>query len=44
MYDGTSLAEHGVIVVTANYRLGGLGFLNGNWGIIRRSIAISRST
>jgi len=33
MYDGKSLAAHGVVVVTVNYRLGPLGFLNGNWGI-----------
>ncbi len=27
MYNGTTLAENGVIVVTTNYRLGALGFL-----------------
>jgi para-nitrobenzyl esterase len=27
MYDGTRLAQHGVIVVTINYRLGALGYL-----------------
>ena len=27
MYDGTRLAEHGVVVVTINYRLGVLGYL-----------------
>jgi len=27
VYNGTTLAEHGVIVVTANYRMGALGFL-----------------
>ena len=26
-FDGTSLAQHGVVVVTINYRLGALGFL-----------------
>jgi para-nitrobenzyl esterase len=28
IYDGTQLAKHGVIVVTLNYRLGWLGFLD----------------
>jgi para-nitrobenzyl esterase len=27
MYDGTRLAEHGIVVVTINYRLGVLGYL-----------------
>lgn len=27
LYDGADLARHGVVVVTANYRLGALGFL-----------------
>lgn len=27
MYDGTKLAEHGVVVVSINYRLGALGYL-----------------
>lgn len=28
LYDGTELAQHGVVVVTFNYRLGWLGFLD----------------
>ena len=28
LYDGTDLAQHGVVVVTFNYRLGWLGFLD----------------
>src|SRR4029079_4399114 len=27
MYDGTRLADHGIVVVTINYRLGVLGYL-----------------
>ena len=45
LYEGTSLAKSGVVVVTLNYRLGTLGFLpskaafekygtTGNWGVL----------
>jgi para-nitrobenzyl esterase len=45
LYDGTELSRMGLVVVTANYRLGGLGFLatsetlrrygtTGNWGLL----------
>jgi len=33
-YDGGRLADHGVVVVTINYRLGALGFSGGNWGLM----------
>jgi para-nitrobenzyl esterase len=45
LYDGTNISRQGVVVVTINYRLGGLGFwpsettlkkygTTGNWGIL----------
>lgn len=37
LYDGSSLARRGVIVVTLNYRLGGLGFL-ATEGLVAESV------
>lgn len=40
-YDGSRLADRGVVVVTINYRLGALGFLGGgNWGILDQLCAL----
>ena len=51
-YDGTKLAENGVVVVTINYRLGALGFLShpalasspggpsGNYGLMDQQAAL----
>lgn len=40
-YDGTRLAERGVVVVCINYRLGALGFLGeGNWGTLDQIAAL----
>ena len=52
MFDGTSLAKRGVIVVTFNYRLGALGFLTlnalkeesgvtGNYGLMDQIMALT---
>ncbi|XP_045158061.1 liver carboxylesterase 1-like [Mercenaria mercenaria] len=35
MFDGSVLATHGIVVVTFNYRLGPLGFMNSADGVIR---------
>ena len=49
VYDGTSFAKNGVILVTLNYRLGALGFLDasgfgatatGNYGILDQRMAM----
>jgi len=51
LYDGTALADRGVVVVTVNYRLGPFGFLahealdagedgNGNWGTLDQIAAL----
>jgi len=46
-YDGSILAQNGVVVVTVNYRLGALGFLStddnvaaGNWGLLDNIMAL----
>jgi para-nitrobenzyl esterase len=40
-YDGSRLAQRGVVVVCINYRLGALGFLGeGNWGTLDQITAL----
>jgi para-nitrobenzyl esterase len=40
-FDGSALARRGVVVVTINYRLGALGFLAGNWGLLDVAAALT---
>jgi len=47
LYDGVSLARHGVVLVTINYRLGAFGFFThpdlgqaGNWGLLDQIAAL----
>jgi para-nitrobenzyl esterase len=40
VYDGEGLARKGLVVVTVNYRLGALGFLDGNYGLLDQSAAL----
>lgn len=39
-YIGDQLAGRGAVVVNVNYRLGALGFLDGNWGLLDQIAAL----
>lgn len=39
-YDGTRLAERGLVVVSCNYRLGALGGVGGNWRLLDQQAAL----